>query len=101
MSIILIKYNMKRKITLALEPTAGTINLFYAFINGKRIIADEGTEKREWKGNIDNDEVRIKVRVTGIGSSKYKMTIDLPGTADDQKLTFQLNGGYHEFEIYI
>ena len=92
---------MKRELTLTLEPNAGTINMFYAFINGKRVIAAEGTKKREWKGVIENDEVRIKVRVIGIDSSKYKMTIDLPGTAEDQKLTFQLNGGYHEFEIYI
>jgi uncharacterized beta-barrel protein YwiB (DUF1934 family) len=92
---------MKRKFTLTLEPVAGAINMFYAFLNGKRIIADEGTKKRKWEGEIETDEVRIKVRVTGIGSSKYKVTIDLPGTAKDQKLTFQLKGGYHEFEMYI
>lgn len=92
---------MKRKVKLTLEPNAGAINMFYAFINGKRVIADEGSKKQEWEGIIDNDEVRIKIRVTGIDSSKYKMTIDLPGTAEDQELTMQLNGGYHEFEIYI
>ena len=92
---------MKREFTLILEPSSGTINMFYAFLNGKRIIADDGTKKRQWQGEIESEEVRLKVRVTGIGSSSYKVTIDLPGTANDQKLTFQLNGGYHEFELCI
>ena len=92
---------MKRKMKLILEPKAGTINLFYAFINGKKVIADEGTKKRIWEGKINEDEVRIKVRVTGIGKSEYKVIIDLPGTADDQELVFQLDGGYHEFELFI
>ena len=92
---------MKRKFTLTLEPESGTINMFYAFLNGKRIIADEGTKKRKWEGMIESEEVSIKIRVTGIGVSKYKATIDLPGTANDQKLTFQLKGGYHEFEMHI
>lgn len=92
---------MKREFTLILEPISGTINMFYAFLNGKRIIAEDGTKKREWQGEIESGEVSLKVRVTGIGSSSYKVTIDLPGTAYDQKLTFQLNGGYHEFELCI
>ena len=92
---------MEREFKLSLEPAGGAINLFYAFVNGKRIITDEGTKKREWKGIIKGEEVKLKVRVTGIGNAKYKVTIDLPGTADDQKLTFELEGGYHEFELYI
>ena len=75
--------------------------MFYAFLNGKRIIAAEGTKKREWKGEVATENVKFKVRVTGINAAKYRMTIDLPGTADDQNLTFQLNGGYHEFKITI
>jgi len=35
---------MKRKFSLTLETEAGTINMFYAFLNGNRIIADDGTE---------------------------------------------------------
>ena len=92
---------MKRKLKLELEPEAGAINMFYAFVNGKKVIAAEGTKKRNWTGDIKADEVRIKVRVTGIDDAEYTVSIDLPGTANDQELTFQLSGGYHEFEMYI
>jgi len=92
---------MKRKITIALETVTGTINMFYAFLNGKRIIAADGTKKRSWTGEIESEQVKLKVRVSGINDAKYMATIDLPGTANDQSLTFQLTGGYHEFEIEI
>ncbi len=92
---------MNRKLTIKLSRDAGIINMFYAFLNGKRIIASEGTEIGTWTGQIEDGEVRLKVRVTGIDSASYIVSIDLPGTANDQELTFQLNGGYHEFAICL
>ena len=93
--------SMTRKFTLTLAPEAGAINMFYAFLNGNRIIADEGTETRSWEGEIDTAEVRIKVRVMGIDDAQYTATFNLPGTAEDQSLTFILTGGYHEFELRV
>lgn len=90
-----------RTLTLVLEPASGIINLFYAFVNGKKVIAATGDSKREWTGEIPDGEVRFKTRVTGIDDSGYKLTIDLPGNANDQKLKFNLEGGYHEFEMYL
>lgn len=88
-------------LTLSLEPVSGSITLFYAFVNGQRVIAEEGDETRTWSGEIPNSQVGIKTRVVGVGNASYKLTIDLPGTANDQSLEFTLTGGYHETEILI
>ena len=90
-----------RKLTLTLEPASGSITLFYAFVNKKKVIADEGTETCTWTGEIEDTETHIKIRVIGIDDAEYKLGIDLPGTANDQELTFQLNKGYHETEITL
>lgn len=92
---------LSKKIKLALEAKSGAITLFYAFINGKKVIAEDGTKKREWEGNIEPGETRLKVRVIGIDDAQYTLNLDLPGTADDQSITFSLEGGYHEFELSI
>lgn len=92
---------MKRQLKIILEPIAGGLTLFYAFVDGKRIIAEDGSKRREWSGVISQAQVRIKVRVVGIGNARYGLSIDLPGTASDQQLTLQLEGGYHEMEILL
>ncbi len=58
-------------------------------------------KKRTWAGKIPNSQVRIKSRVVGIDDATFKFGIDLPGTADDQGLTFKLQGGYYETEITL
>jgi hypothetical protein len=90
-----------RKLTLTLEPVSGTINLFYAFVNGEKVIAADGTKKRQWSHDISEGQTRIKTRVTGIDNASYKLGIDLPETANDQSLTFNLDGGYHETELLV
>jgi len=90
-----------KQITLSLKPKSGAINMFYAFVNGKKVIAADGTKKRDWEGAIPTGETKIKVRVLGIDNAQYTFSIDLPGTADDQNMTFSLEGGYHEFELSI
>ncbi len=92
---------MARQLTIKLEPTAGTIERFYAFVECKKRIADDGTSLRSWSGEIADDESTIKLRVFGIGSAKYKLTIDLPGTVADQSLELSLSGGYGELELTI
>lgn len=92
---------MARKLTLKLAPVSGTIERFYAFIECKKRIADDGDEERKWSGEIADDETQIKVRVFGIGKAKYKLTLDLPGTADDQSLELSLDHGYGELELTI
>ena len=92
---------MSRALTITLEPFAGGITMFYAFVNGNRVLADEGNKKRSWAGNIPDSQVKIKIRVVGIGNAQYKLGIDLPGTANDQNLSLNLQGGYHETEITI
>lgn len=90
-----------RTITLSLEPIAGGITLFYAFVNGERVIQDDGSKKRVWEGQIPDSQVKVKVRVIGIDAAQYNLGIDLPGTANDQSITFSLEGGYHEIEILL
>lgn len=90
-----------RSFTLTLEPVSGGLTLFYAFINGVKVIQSDGTKKRTWTGKIPDAQVRIKIRVVGIDDASFKLGIDLPGIADDQSLTFKLQGGYYETEITL
>ncbi|MES3016796.1 MAG: hypothetical protein V4721_03410 [Bacteroidota bacterium] len=90
-----------RAFTLTLEPISGGLTLFYAFINGVKVIQADGTKKRVWSGKIPDAQVRVKVRVVGIDNASFKLGIDLPDTADDQSLTFKLKGGYYETEITL
>jgi hypothetical protein len=90
-----------RDFTLTLEPVSGGLTFFYAFIDGLKIIAADGTKKRTWTGKVSDAQVKIKIRITGIGNASFKLGIDLPGIADDQSLTFQLQGGYYETEITL
>ena len=92
---------MARTLRIKLEPTTGTIERFYAFVECKKRIADDGDRPREWIGEIADDESTIKLRVFGIGSAKYKVTLDLPGTADDQSLELSLDQGYGELELTL
>lgn len=92
---------INRNFTLTLEPVSGGLTLFYAFINGLKVIQSDGTKKRVWTGKIPDSQVRIKIRVVGIGDASFKIGIDLPGTVDDQNLTFKLQEGYYETEITL
>ena len=90
-----------RTLTITLEPTAGSVTMFYAFVDGRKVIQGEGTKKRSWTGTIGSSQITIKIRVVGIGQAQYKLGIDLPGTAQDQNLILKLEGGYHEAEITL
>ncbi len=90
-----------RDFTLTLEPIAGGLTMFYAFINGVKVIQSDGTKKRTWSGKIPDAQVQVKIRVVGIDSASFKLGIDLPGTADDQSLTLKLHGGYYETDITL
>ena len=90
-----------RDFTLTLEPVSGGITLLYAFVNGVKVIQADGTSKRTWSGTISIAQVRIKVRVVGIGNASFNLGIDLPGTAEDQSLTLKLQDGYYETDILL
>lgn len=92
---------MARTLTIKLEPTQGTIERFYAFVACAKRIADDGNTVREWTGEVSDGETTIKVRVFGIGAAKYRLSIDLPGTAADQSLELSLDRGYGELELTI
>lgn len=90
-----------RDFTLTLEPVSGSITMFYAFINGVKTIQADGSAKRSWEGKIPDAQVKLKIRVAGIGDASFRLGIDLPGTADDQSLTLKLQGGYYETAITL
>jgi len=92
---------MARSLTLKLAPVDGTVERFYAFVGCKKRISHDGNEERSWSGTIDDADTRIKVRVFGVGHATYRLTIDLPGVADDQKLDLKLDHGYGELELTI
>ena len=92
---------MARSLTLKMAPVDGTLERFYAFVDNKKRISHDGDSERSWTGPIDDCGTRIKLRVFGIGNARYRVTIDLPGTADDQTLELRLDGGYGELELRI
>ncbi len=92
---------MARHLTIKMEPVQGTIERFYAFVGPLKRIADDGTRERSWCGDVPDEELRLKVRVFGIGAAKYRLSIDLPGTVDDQDLVLSLRDGYGELELRI
>jgi hypothetical protein len=91
---------MARKLTIRLEPVRGTIERFYAFVDGHKRIADDGTRSREWSGDV-KDTVCIKIRTFGIGQARWRLQIDLPGALEDQRLELQLDDGYRELELTV
>lgn len=89
-----------RKLTVSLKRVAGQIDEFYAWVNGRKVIRAPPGEP-EWSGELPDEKVRVKVKVYGVGSAKYELRIDLPGTANDQALELRLGGGYHETTLEI
>jgi hypothetical protein len=92
---------MARRLTIRLQPLSGTVERFYAFVDCKKRIAADGVETVSWTGEVADDEVVLKIRVFGMGKAKYRVSIDLPGTADDQSLDLWLDQGYGELEMRI
>ncbi len=92
---------MARSLTLKMAPVQGTIERFYAFVDCKKRLAHDGNAERSWSGSIDDAGTRIKVRVFGVGDATYRLTIDLPGTANDQQLELSLDQGYGELELSL
>jgi hypothetical protein len=92
---------MARRMTIELETVSGTVERFYVFVDGiKRIVAD-GTERASWSGDVPDDSVCLRIRVFGVGAAKYRFGIDLPGTADDQRIELLLDRGYGELELSL
>ncbi len=89
------------KIQIALKPLAGSVNYFYAFVNGAKVIADDGTAERTWKGDAAGAETRIKVRVTGIGDARYEFSLSLPDRREHHTAVHSLEDGYDEFELRV
>lgn len=92
----------KRSLTITFSVAEGTINKFYAFLDGKKVIAADGNSDPAptFTGDVP-DPVQLKVRVWGIDDAQYTLGIDLPGTAEDQELTLTLSEGYHELELSL
>lgn len=84
-----------------MKTVAGAITMFYAFIDGQRIIAGPGTEDQDWTGNVPDGPVKLAIRVVGIGSARFKLGIDLPGTANDQTIELTLTDGYYEATLTL
>lgn len=88
-----------RALQIKIEPVAGTLNQLIVWLNGTPVIRTNG-KAGEWNGTL-GDRVTLEVAAWGQGSAKYRLTIDLPGTADDQKLEFTLTAGYHDAQLQI
>lgn len=91
---------MARRLTIRLETLSGTVERFYAFVDCRKRIVADGIAPASWSGEVP-DEATVKVRVFGVGRAKYRFTVDLPGTADDQKLELWTDQGYGELEMKI
>jgi hypothetical protein len=90
----------KRKLTVKIENASGTTNRVLAWVNGYPIIHTDGQDG-EWSGKIPAGKVKLETAVWGQGKAKYALTIDLPGTIDDQKIECSLTKGYYDAEYSI
>lgn len=90
-----------RSLTIAMKAVSGTINRFYAFLDGHRVIAADGNTEPSLSRDVSMSPVTLRVRVFGIDRASYELSIDLPGTADDQNLKLQLFEGYHELNLSL
>lgn len=91
----------KRILKLTLEPVSGSITMFYAFVDQVKVVQSDGTKKRMWSGEIADAQVKVKIRVLGIGEAEFKLGLDLPGNVNDQSLVCKLSGGYYETSITL
>lgn len=92
---------MARKLTVRLRALSGTIERFYAFVDCKKRIVADGIGDATWSGEVTDDEVTLRVRVFAVGRAKYRLGVDLPGTADDQSIELWTDQGYGEVELKI
>lgn len=90
----------KRDLTIKIEPTTGTFNRIIAWLNGYPVIHSNG-EASDWAGTIPGGKVKLETAAWGQGSASYTLTIDLPGTMDDQKLECKITEGYYDAEYTI
>lgn len=90
-----------KNIALCIEPISGSLTMFYAFINGTKVIQADGTQKRLWSGKVPDAQIRVKIRVVGIDNASFQLGINLPDSADNQNFTHHLQGGYYEKEIIL
>ena len=90
----------KAKWTLTLEPSpgGGTLDFFHAWVNNKKVIADYADKKTTVKGETPSI-FKLTIKVSGVGSAKYKIHLDFPGSAQDVKAEHSLVGGYHEIRM--
>lgn len=86
---------MPRTLRITLEASSGSIDRFYAFVAGKRRIAASGEKARSWEGEVADQDVSVKLRVTGRGNASYKILI-LP--KETRTFEYTLQDGYHEWE---
>lgn len=85
----------KRELTVKVERATGTLNRILVWANDRPIIVTDGDDG-EWTGNVPDGPVKLETTIWGQGKAKYTLTIDLPGTAKDQKLELALTNGYHD-----
>ena len=84
-----------RNLSIKVEGVKGTFNRILVWANGDPIIHTDG-EAGDWSGKIPTGKVKLETAVWGQGKARYALTIDLPGTMDDQKLECSLTNGYHD-----
>lgn len=69
---------------IKLETLEGTIDKFFVFVNGKKVIQASGTKKPTHTAEkLPVGLNIIIVRVFGPGKARYNVNIDLPGSASD------------------
>ena len=91
---------LTRDLMIKIEPSTGTFNRIIAWVNGHPAIHTDG-DAGAWTGKIPEGKVKLETAVWGHGAAKYTLSIDLPGTLDDQKIQCTLTNGYQDAEYTI
>lgn len=90
----------KRELTIGIKRVGGTLNRVLAWVNGYPVVVTDGQDG-SWTGKIPAGKVELETAVWGAGKARYVLTIDLPGTAEDQTIELTLTGGYHDAKYTI
>ncbi len=92
---------MARHLKLSLSREAGDIHYFSARLNDRPFLFQQGSATAAGIQEIPDSATPVEVQVGGRRGAKYRLSVDLPGVANDFSLVFTLDGSVQvlEFEL--
>jgi hypothetical protein len=93
-----------RPLTLTLERSAGSgpVHQWVLVQVGKGVVlAEDGDKKRSYVASIPSRKTRFELHSIGTAGSKFSVTIDLPGKANDFVMTCTMPATHFVMEFSL